>query len=102
MGGSGDMKSLWHKILMGLLVCGFGYAGLYGAARWRKVLVMKETCVKERALQIRRIGIGEDCRDNWRGQVKNRMAPGLLKAFYPLVCLENSARGGESPMRFHH
>ena len=93
------MKDLLHKILVGLLVFGFAYAALYGVVRWRKVLVMRERCIKERFLLVRSIAAGQDIRDNWRGQVKNRMAPYLLTAFYPLASLENSARGGERLLR---
>lgn len=97
--GEWEMKESWHKLLVGLLALGFADVALYGVVRWKKVLVMREACIKERHLLVRYIDRGWwDCCGGWRAAAKNRLAEPSLRLFQPLICVENSARGGEKPV----
>lgn len=69
----------------------------YGVARWRKFIVMQEYDWKERALVVRKTGVGLDVRDNWKGHLKNALNPVAFFCFRPLCTLEDRFRGGTRP-----
>lgn len=78
------------------------YAISYGVVRWRKFVVMREYCVKEERVVVRRTGAGFDIRENWRGRLKNRINPALFMLFRPAEFLEDRVRGGVSPIPSNH
>ncbi len=72
------------------------YTAAYGAARWRKYIVMSAYNDKEQGVTVRHPQPGFDLRRGWRGQARN---DALFAVFQPLCALEDWARGGETPYR---
>jgi hypothetical protein len=74
------------------------YAAAYGAVRWRKFIVMREYVRKEEMMLVRHTGPGLDVRNNWKGQLKNRMNPVVFLAFRPIGLVEDCFRGFSKPI----
>ena len=83
-------RKLTHFVVSLMLIYSFGY----GIARWRKFVVMSEYCIKEDGLVVRHTAPGFDVRDDWRGQLKNRVNPVAFFCFRPLCAIEDLVRGG--------
>ena len=87
----------WNPICIWLAVGLTFYASAYGIARWRKVIVMREQHWKDERMLVRFTGLGQDVRNNWRGNFKNELSPWALSFFRPLEFVENTCRGGKRP-----
>ena len=72
------------------------YVATYGAARWRKYIVMSAYADKERGVLVHHPQPGFDGRSGWRGQERN---DALFVVFRPLCALEDWVPGGETPYR---
>jgi hypothetical protein len=88
-----------HKLTLWALAFVLIYGCGYGAARWRKLIVMREYDLKEAGLVVRHTAAGHDIRDDWRGRLKNRANPAVFFCFRPLCAIEDLLRGGQRPIR---
>ena len=86
------------KLVIFIVIILFFYCAAYGVARWRKCIVMNKYEEKEKHLLVRHTAPGADVRKDWKGNFKNQMNPALYTFFRPLEFIEDSVRGGSSPL----
>jgi hypothetical protein len=78
------------------------YCCAYGFVRWRKFIIMRDCLMIQdnRIFRVRWTEPGRDIRDDWRGNLKNKVNYPLFLAFRPLTLIEDLLRGGKTFERF--
>lgn len=82
-----------------LLIACLAYGCSYVVVRARLFVVMREYDEKDEQMLVRRTGPGWDVRNDWRGELKNRLNPVIFVCFRPLAWSEDRLRGFRRPIR---